>query len=131
MQIDEFKLDGTTIIRNLDTFEEREQTALQISFKDEYPLKIRNLGFETLAVENATENDKGETVEGYANINTYETYEAKTIDKDGNIIVTPVDIPKFDKGAEQGFMGLNIHGNLHMNGNIKIFSYNCDGSGRC
>ena len=39
-----------------------------------------------------------------------------------------VNVPTFDNGAEKGFMGLNMHGNLHMSGDLKIFSYNCSGA---
>ena len=72
-------------------------------------LKIRNLGFSSLAVESNAE-------EGYLNKSTYTTY-------DNNKVV-----PAFDQGAETGFMGVNVHGNLHMSGNLKIFSYNCSGT---
>ena len=54
--------------------------------------------------------------EGYLNKNTYTTY------NNGNAV------PNFDQGAETGFMGVNVHGNLHMSGNLKIFSYNCAGT---
>src|SRR5690606_28648269 len=102
---------------------------LQISFKDEFPLKIRNLGFNTMSIETGTGEDE---LEGYANINTYTNYTGRKYNEDGTFTLKPNEsIPQFDNGAEQGFMGLNIHGNLHMSGNIKIFSYNCDGSGRC
>ncbi len=110
IQIDKFSLDGSTIINK----DGNPQTAMNLTFYDDKPLKIRNLGFSSLAVESNGE-------EGYLNKNTYTTY------NNGNAV------PSFDQGAETGFMGVNVHGNLHMSGNLKIFSYNCAGttSSRC
>ena len=66
------------------------------------------MGFKSLAVESGSE--------GYLNDKKYTTY-------DGGKLV-----PRFDQGGDQGFMGVNMHGNLHMSGNLKIFSYNCAGT---
>lgn len=109
LQVDKFSLDGSTILNR----EGEPQTALQLTFYDDHPLKVRNLGFKSLAVESGSE--------GYLNDKKYTTY-------DGGKLV-----PRFDQGGEQGFMGVNMHGNLHMSGNLKIFSYNCAGitTSRC
>lgn len=109
LQIDKFSLDGSTIINR----DGNPQTAMQLTFYDENPLKIRNYGFKSLAVEGGDE--------GYLNNKTYTTY------GEG------YQVPQFDQGAEQGFMGVNMHGNLHMSGTLKTFSYNCAGtsSSRC
>jgi hypothetical protein len=104
MQIDKFSLEGTTILNK----EGKPQTAMMLKFFDDKPLKIRNLGFSSLSVES------GEN--GYFNTSTYNNYG------------TSKTVPTFDKGQEQGFMGLNVHGNLHLDGNLKIFSYNCSGT---
>lgn len=120
LQIDEFSIDGDTIINSAG----KAQSAMKITFSDDKPLKIRNLGFNTMSIETGTGTG---ALEGYANTTTYITYNRKTIDTDGNIIETPTAVPSFDQGAEKGFMGLNMHGNLHMSGNLKIFSYNCSG----
>lgn len=114
LQIDKFMLEGVTIKNQYD----KPQTALKLSFEDAHPLKIRNLGFASLAVEtgNATQ-------EGFSNLTKYTTFNVK--DTNNNNVV--VDVLGFDKGQEQGFMGLNIHGNMHMNGALKIFSFNCTG----
>lgn len=129
VQIDKFSIDGTTLISN-----GRPQSALQVTFYDDHPLKIRNLGFSTLSVETGyTEKDAAgqptNKVEGYLNSSKYDTY-----DEVLNGVTTPNKVvPKFDHGQEKGFMGLNMHGNLHMSGKLKIFSYNCSGGsqGRC
>jgi hypothetical protein len=124
IQIDKFSIDGTTIINH----QNNAQSAMKVTFYDDKPLKIRNLGFETLAIETGTSGK-----EGYANTGTYTTYMDRTYKADGNPAEVEQNVPDFDLGAEKGFMGLNMHGNLHMSGNLKIFSYNCtgNGSGRC
>ena len=119
VQIDKFSVDGTTVINA----QEKPQTAMQITFYDHYPLKIRNLGFNTASIETGTGG-----AEGYANSSTYETYNRKVINSNGDITSEITNVGNFDKGAEKGFLGLNMHGNLHMNGNLKIFSYNCSGT---
>lgn len=120
VQIDKFSLDGTTIINS----RQEPQTALKITFYDDKPLKIRNLGFATLAIETGTGEGANE---GYANSQTYNKFTGRVYQADGTFTQEEQDVPLFDKGTEKGFMGLNVHGNMHMNGNLKIFSYNCTG----
>src|SRR5690606_20467438 len=175
LQIDKFSVDGTTIINAA----RKPQTAMQITFYDDNPLKIRNLGFSTVSIETGTSGTEGyentptyqtysqkvidengnitttpvivpnfdsdhdnyflgfstvsiETctsgTEGYENTPTYQTYSQKVIDENGNITTTPVSVPNFDRDTEKGFLGLNMHGNLHLDGTLKIFSYNCSGA---
>ena len=104
VQIDKFSLEGTTLINK----DGNPQTAMMLKFYDDKPLKIRNLGFSSLAVES------GDT--GYLKKTMYTTYGSSQA------------VPSFDNGQEQGFMGLNVHGNMHMSGDLKIFSYNCSGA---
>lgn len=123
--IDKFSIAGSTIINKNDD----PQTALQITFEDAHPIKLRNVGFENLSVEtDGFEDSNGNNITGYLNDSKYENYNAYTIDdgvlKDNKD--TPV--PAFDNGTETGFMGLNVHGNLHMSGNLKIFGFNCTGN---
>lgn len=120
IQIDKFSIDGTTIINHRN----EPQTAMQIKFYDNQPLKIRNLGFNTVSIETGT---GAGALEGYANTGVYSTYTERTYNTDGTYTTAPQDVPSFDKNAEKGFMGLNVHGNLHMSGNLKIFGYNCTG----
>lgn len=109
LQIEQFSLSGTTFINQYNN----PQSAMYLAFYDDKPLKIRNLGFKSLSVEAGDE--------GYFNTTQYDTY------------ATGKNVPQFDQGQEKGFMGLNVHGNMHMSGNIKIFSVNCTGDGlsRC
>ena len=121
IQIDKFSLDGTTIINHKND----PQTAMQLKFYDDKPLKIRNLGFATMAIETGTGQGANE---GYANSEVYTKFQGRNYQQDGSYNLVQEDVPLFDQGAEKGFMGLNIHGNMHMSGNVKIFSYNCTGS---
>ena len=59
-------------------------------------------------------------------------YENQVKKADGTT-VSGLQVPEFDRGSEQGFMGLNVHGNMHMSGKLNIFSFNCtgNGAGRC
>ncbi|NLZ86438.1 MAG: hypothetical protein GX912_05395, partial [Gammaproteobacteria bacterium] len=50
IQIDKFSIDGTTIINHRN----EPQTAMKVSFYDDKPLKIRNLGFSTVSIETGT-----------------------------------------------------------------------------
>lgn len=104
LQIDKFSLEGTTILNK----DGNSQTAMLLKFYDNNPLKIRNLGFSSLSVES------GDT--GYLDTAKYSTYDSGKA------------VPSFDNGKEKGFMGLNMHGNLHLDGNLKIFSYSCSGA---
>lgn len=105
IQIDQLTLSGTTFINQ----EGAPQSAMRLTFYDGKPLKIRNLGFTSLSVESGNE--------GYFNNTTY-----------SKVGSTTRNVPAFDNGQETGFMGLNIHGNLHADGHIKIFNINCSGS---
>ena len=120
IQVDQFSIDAVTVGNNSNTA----QTAMKITFYDDKPLKIRNLGFNTLAIETGTGSGANE---GYANTPIYSTFTTKKIQADGTTTDVVTDVPTFDKNTEKGFMGLNMHGNLHMSGNLKIFSYNCTG----
>ncbi|MGE8542203.1 MAG: hypothetical protein ACN6NX_12935 [Acinetobacter sp.] len=124
VQVDKFSLAGTTIINK----DGNPQTAMKLSFYDDKPLKIRNLGFSNLSVE----TDDAAT-KGYAKDSKYSQYNGYVYDDAGVKTTQKLNVPTFDNGSETGFMGLNVHGNLHMTGDIKIFSYNCSGasSARC
>ena len=119
IQIDKISLAGTTILNK----DGNPQTAMNLSFYVDKPLKIRNLGFSNLSVE--TDDT---TTKGYLKDSKYSQYTAYTIDESGVKTTQQVNVPTFDNGAEKGFMGLNMHGNLHMSGDLKIFSYNCSGA---
>ena len=124
LQIEQFSLEGTTILNK----DGNPQTAMKLSFLDDKPLKVRNLGFANLSVET-----DDASVKGYLKDEKYSQYDAYTLNANGDKVYSRADVPAFDQGGEKGFMGLNMHGNMHISGDLKIFSYNCAGTGtsRC
>ena len=94
--------------------------AITLSFDATKPILIRNLGYQSLAIETDTvANEGASNIPGYL---------AKG---SGGVGVTAFSSGKytnatnlFDFGREVGFTGLNIYGNLALAGTVKIFS--CD-----
>ncbi|MQW91421.1 hypothetical protein GFH30_09930 [Acinetobacter wanghuae] len=129
VQIDSFAIEGSTIVYADPALTPK--TALNVRFSDANPIKIRNLGFETLSIETDENGGKTEKDKGYMKLSKYEdtfkTFYKKTdgtYADDGQTL----SIGTFDKGREKGFMGVNMHGNLHMSGDLKIFGFNCTGN---
>lgn len=90
------------------------KTVLQLSFDETKPIQIRHLGFQSLSIETDSvarkgylEMDSGGSGSGAYSLGKY----------------TAVG---FDQGREVGFAGLDIHGNLSVQGKFQIFS--CPGS---
>lgn len=108
LQVDKFQLDGTTILNK----DGNQQSAMKLTFLDDKPLKIRNLGFTSASIEVGAAGAE----QGYANNKVYGQGGYAT------------NAATFDTGTEKGFMGMNVHGNLQMSGNLKVFSYNCTGA---
>ena len=94
--------------------------AITLSFDATKPILIRNLGYQSLAIETDTVANEG--------VGNLPGYLAKGSGGSG---VTAYANGKytnlanlFDLGRETGFMGLNMYGNLALAGTVKIFS--CD-----
>ena len=119
--IQEVKLDATDLTayigQNAATVV---KPAIKLSFDATKPILIRNLGYQSLAIETDTVANEGSgNIPGYL---------AKG---SGGVGVTAFSSGKytnatneFDLGREVGFTGLNIYGNLALAGTVKIFS--CD-----
>ena len=119
--IQEVKLDATDLTayigQNAATVV---KPAIKLSFDATKPILIRNLGYQSLAIETDTVANEGSgNMPGYL---------AKG---SGGVGVTAFSSGKytnatneFDLGREVGFTGLNIYGNLALAGTVKIFS--CD-----
>lgn len=105
IQVNRIGLDGATVTVASNTY----RSALRLEFYDTSPIKIRNFGFESLAIE--TDTGSAASQKGYLNKSTYTT--------------------GFDQGLERGFVGLNVHGNLAMSGTVKLYSCNPSGTTRC
>lgn len=106
IQIDRIGLEGSTVTVAPNSY----RSALLLTFYDTSPIKIRNFGFESLAIE--TDTGTGAAQKGFLVKSTYST-------------------PGFDQGLERGFVGLNVHGNLAMSGTVKMFSCAPSASARC
>ncbi len=107
IQIDRIGLEGATVTVAPSTY----RSSLLLTFYDTSPIKIRNFGFESLALE--TDTGTAASQKGYLN---------KTVYGSGT---------GFDQGLERGFVGLNVHGNLALSGTVKLFSCNPSAASRC
>ncbi len=111
LAIAKFQLDGTTVTTGSNTY----HSAVQLTFLDQYPIQIRNFGFQALSLEadSATNGTVSSAQKGYLNTTVPSTYTG------------------FDAGSEKGFMGLNINGNLAGTASLKMFSCNPSATARC
>lgn len=123
-------LQGTIQIQNMDISgddlkytadngtDEKIKAALKVSFKKEYPILIRNLGFDALSIETDTVANEGAgNVSGYFNADKYGATAGPDIKVTNSV---------YDQGRETGFTGITMNGNLALQGNLKVFS--CDAS---
>lgn len=116
INIKEMKLDGEDV-----TWGSTTKAAIKLSFDKTKPIEIRNLGFQSLAIETDTvANEGSNNIAGYLD-NT--KYTASTTTFDGNNPVT-------GQARERGFLGLNMNTNLAITGSIKMFSCG-NGHPRC
>lgn len=88
------------------------RAALTLGFNFAQPIRIRQLGFESLAVETDTQLE----VTGTGALNTANTpgYRRNTVYTDAANI--------FDVGKFTGFLGLDVTANIAIGGTIKVFS---------
>ena len=123
-------LQGTIQIQNMDISgddlkytadngtDEKIKAALKVSFNKEYPILIRNLGFDALSIETDTVANEGAgNVSGYFNADKYGATAGPDIKVTNSV---------YDQGRETGFTGITMNGNLALQGNLKVFS--CDAS---
>lgn len=91
------------------------RAALTLRFDEAQPIRIRQLGFESLAVE----TDTALEVTGTGALNT-----ANTPGYRRNALIAPAGdtINTFDAGKFTGFLGLDITANIAIGGTIKVFS---------
>lgn len=90
----------------------KNRAALTLRFDAAQPIRIRQLGFESLAVETDTQLE----VTGTGVLNT-----ANTPGYRKNTVYTDV-ANTFDDGKFTGFLGLDITANIAIGGTIKVFS---------
>ncbi|HIQ33179.1 hypothetical protein NYW84_04345 [Acinetobacter junii] len=122
------KSDGASMIK----------PAIQLSFDASKPIQIRNLGFNALSIEqdvvtsyydasgNLVENTSTTPSDyGYLKTSTYSAVSQK-VDTVANGGTTANN---YDTGRETGFMGVQMNGNLALQGQIKMFA--CSNHPRC
>ena len=118
IQIQNMDISGDDLKYTADNNDEKIKAALKVSFKKEYPILIRNLGFSALSIETDTVANEGAgNVSGYFNADKYGATAGPDIK-----VTTSV----YDQGRETGFTGITMNGNLALQGNLKVFS--CDAS---
>ena len=118
IQIQNMDISGDDLKYTADNNDEKIKAALKVSFKKEYPILIRNLGFSALSIETDTVANEGAgNVSGYFNADKYGATAGPDIK-----VTTSV----YDQGKETGFTGITMNGNLALQGNLKVFS--CDAS---
>ena len=118
IQIQNMDISGDDLKYTADNNDEKIKAALKVSFKKEYPILIRNLGFSALSIETDTVANEGAgNVSGYFNADKYGATAGPDIKVTNSV---------YDQGRETGFTGITMNGNLALQGNLKVFS--CDAS---
>lgn len=111
--------------------------AMQFTLDGSKPIQIRNLGFNALAIEQDTGtvlsyfDTAGKLIEGtssnpqdygFLKTGTYSAVEQSTG-------ATGTTANNYDTGREKGFLGLQMNGNLAIDGKVQIFA--CSNHARC
>ena len=118
IQIQNMDISGDDLQYTADNNDDKIKAALKVSFKKEYPILIRNLGFSALSIETDTVANEGAgNVSGYFNADKYGATAGPDIKVTNSV---------YDQGRETGFTGITMNGNLALQGNLKVFS--CDAS---
>lgn len=131
-------LDGVDLIYVDDDGKDRIKPAIQLSFDATKPIQLRDVGYNALSIEQDKvlsyyDKDTGKLIEessstpgdyGYLNDSTYPTVAQKV----GAVaeINGGTTANSYDTGREKGFTGLQMNGNLALQGKIMMFG--CDSS---
>lgn len=103
------------------------RVALKLSLSAANPIKIRHLGFESLSLEVGSSAASAGNDYGYLNMKSC-TVGSAACPVQGYTNGKYVSAG-FDTGREVGFLGMDIHGNLAVNGSVYVFS--CTARGAC
>lgn len=115
-------IDGADLVYKNKSNADEIKAALQLTFNAAKPIEIRNLGFSAISIEtDSVANEGTGNVAGYLSMDSGGTGAGAYANGKYTDVTN-----KFDLGRETGFTGLNINGNLAVQGTLKIFS--CDGS---
>ncbi len=133
INIQKLGLDGTDlVIGNVI------KPAIQLSFLSSMPIQIRDFGFNSISIEkdgfvssqsnpNVLTEPTGQTAYGYLNTGTYTAVAEKT----GTVASGATTANLYDVGKEKGFMGLQMNGNLALQGKMMMFSCDSASNSRC
>ncbi|ENV05433.1 hypothetical protein F967_02186 [Acinetobacter sp. CIP 102637] len=122
-------LDGVDLKYKNKSGTEIVKPAIQLSFSKNTPILIRNLGFDTMAIETDTalETNSANTP-GYWALTSGTSSNGQTY-TDGyydQLATSPTAVDGYDYKREIGFTGMKMQGNLSLNNKLMIFS--CDGT---
>lgn len=128
VNIQKMGLDGADLIYNNDSGSQIVKPAIQLSFSKNYPILVRNLGFDTMALEtDSAVETSASNVPGYWALKSGGTTTSTYSNAFSNGRYTT---PGYDYNREVGFTGVMMNGNLSLNSKLMIFS--CDsGHARC
>lgn len=120
INIQKLGLDGVDLTYRTDGGTQKIKAAMQLSFDANKPIEIRNFGYSALAFGQDKFLSSAGNEAGSSNASDY-----------GYLQVTKYDAsnaPKsvYDQGRETGFMGMQINGNLALQG--KVLMFGCDAS---
>ena len=99
-----------------------QKPSLMFSFDPKVPIEIRNLGFQSLAIETDDEaNLDADTTSASNTATRGYLNKAQYTDSEGAF---DANNPNYSEkvGREQGFLGVNMNANLALTGSIKMFS---------
>ncbi|MFW1747099.1 DUF6160 family protein [Acinetobacter guillouiae] len=138
INIQKLGLDGVDLVYKNTTAMQMIKPAIQLSFDANQPIQIRNFGFNSLSIEKddftsktnpdgtVTENSPGATEGqyGYLKANKY-VAKPQTTGANGSTA------NNYDVGRETGFMGVQMNGNLVLQGKLMMFSCDSTMNKRC
>lgn len=120
INIQKLGLDGMDLTYKSDGGAEKIKAAMQLSFDATKPIEIRNFGFNALAFGQDKFTTTGGVEAGSTNPSDYGYLQVTRYD------ATNAPTSAYDHGRETGFMGLQMNGNLAVQGKVMMFG--CDAS---
>lgn len=126
--MDKLALDGADVTFKNKSNVSTVRAAIKLGFDENFPIKIRNFGFQSLAIE--TDTGANESGPGYLKADKY-CSTGTVAGGNCSLVGNTFDgfNPETNVGRERGFLGLKMDGNLVLTGSMKFFS--CLDHARC
>lgn len=118
INVQHMKLEGSDITykQDITTNPDVTKAGARFTFDPQRPILLRNVGFQSLAIERDSEMNEGAgNVPGYLAAGSGGSGA-------GAYASGKYTSPGFDFNRETGFTGLTMHGNLVLNGSVQMFS---------